>query len=487
MSILKSDPIVGKVRRTVQKHRMLSPGDRVVVAVSGGPDSVCLLSVLRELAPEISLTLHVAHLDHMFRGEGSAAEARFVRELAEKLGIPSTIEQYDVPAYCRARGLSPQTGAREVRYAFLERVAGAAEAQKIALGHTASDQAETLLLRLLRGAGVSGLSGIPPKRERIIRPLIDLTRDEVLGHLREQGLTFMTDPSNLKPVYTRNRIRLELIPVLKAFNPRIEETLAEEAGILRDEDEAMDAQMAVIVPDIIHRQGDTVRIKRDEFNAKFPALRRRLFRTAVVMLFEGDAPDLSSIMTEEALGFIGDAQTGRVMDLPGGLCLRREYDDMIIALPKDPRSFAVPLAIAGLTNVTDIALEVTSRVLDVSQGEKPTLSPFSKGGMPDENSLWQAEFDYDKIAAPLFIRSRRDGDRFCPAGMGGKSKKLQDFFTDDKIPRWRRDSVPLLATEQDIVWVAGMRTDERFLAGPGTKRVLVVIVRNAVNAVSRER
>ncbi len=457
------------VKKTILKHRMLDPDDRVVVAVSGGPDSVCLLAVLRELALDLSLALHVAHLDHMFRGEGSAAEARFVRELAEKLGIPSTIEQYDVPAYCRARGLSPQTGAREVRYAFLERVAGAAEAQKIALGHTASDQAETLLLRLLRGAGVSGLSGIPPKRERFIRPLIEVTRDEVLDHLREQGLTFVTDPSNLKPVYTRNRIRLELLPVLKAFNPRIEKTLSEEAEILRDEDVAMETRMVAVIPAVIFREGGTVRIRRDGFNAQLPAVRRRLFRTAVTMLFEGYAPDLSLIQTEEALGFISEAQTGRSMELPAGLRLMREYETVIIGLPEGARSFNIPLSVPGITAVPELMMEVET---ELRSPEAATSE-----GSDDEISHWQAVLDYDKIAAQLFIRSRREGDRFHPAGMGGRSKKLQDYFTDEKIPRRKRDSIPLIATGHDIVWVTGMRTDERYLTGPGTKRMLIVTVK----------
>ncbi|HWR71745.1 MAG TPA: tRNA lysidine(34) synthetase TilS, partial [Nitrospirota bacterium] len=389
--------LLAKIKRTIQKYRMLDPGDRVIVAVSGGPDSVCLLAVLRELAPEFSLTLHIAHLDHMFRGEESAAEARFVRELADRLGIPATIEQHDVPAFCRERGLPPQAGAREVRYAFLDRVAGATGAQKIALGHTASDQAETLLLRLLRGAGISGLSGIPPKRGRIIRPLIEVTRDEVLCHLQEQGITFVTDPSNLKSVYTRNRIRLELVPVLKAFNPRIEETIAEEAEILRDEDEAMEARIAATVPAVILREDDTIRIRRDGFNAQFTAIRRRLFRTAVAMLFEGGEPELSSIQTEEALGFIGEAQTGRVMDLPDGLCLEREYDTFLLRPKVPPKEFQTTLMVPGITSVAELSLEVETRIVDALTLPGDFPSPQGKGeggkGLLDEISLWQAVLD----------------------------------------------------------------------------------------------
>ena len=161
------------IKETIKKYHMLSPGDRVLVAVSGGPDSVCLLSLLQTLAKELELTLHLAHLDHMFRGKESADEALFVADLAKTLGIPATIEKFDVPAFCRERGLSSQEGAREVRYGFFQRIAASTGASRIATGHTADDQAETFLMRLVRGAGTSGLSAIPPMRENIIRPLIE--------------------------------------------------------------------------------------------------------------------------------------------------------------------------------------------------------------------------------------------------------------------------------------------------------------------------
>jgi tRNA(Ile)-lysidine synthase len=373
--------------------------------------------------------------------------------------------------------VSPQAGAREVRYEFLNRVADSVGAEKIALGHTASDQAETLVMRLLRGAGISGLSGIPPFRERIIRPLIDCTRDEVLEELRAQGLPFVTDPSNLKPVYTRNRVRQELMPALKAFNPRIEETLAVEAGILREEDEAMEAQLAAVISAVILREGDTVRIKRDDFNALLPAVRRRLLRTAMTMVPEGDAPGLSAVQTEEALGFMAEAQAGRSMTLPGGISLEREYDAFILRFKIVPARFLVRLTVPGITAVPELALDVETRVSEKGDAGARRRGDLGTGGEEEENYLWQAAFDYDKIVLPLFLRSRRDGDRFCPAGMGGRSKKLQDYFADVKVPKRKRDAVPILATERDVVWIVGMRTDERFLVGPETKRLLTVTVR----------
>lgn len=461
--------LIEKVKETIKKYHILSPGDTVVVAVSGGPDSVCLLSVLHALAKGLDLTLHVAHLDHRFRREGSAEDAQFVETFAQGLGLTATVESRDVPAYCAERGLSAQAGAREVRYAFLQQCATAAGARRIALGHTANDQAETLLMRLVRGAGISGLSGIPPVRENIIRPLIDVTREEVLAYLKECGQNFVTDPSNGKPIYTRNRVRHEVLPVLERFNPRIIETLATAADLLRDENEAVEAALPGIMQLVVRREGEAVRIRREEFNRLLPALRRRVLRKSIELVAGDDAVDHSWIRTEETLGFMAEARSGRSMEVPGGLLLEREYDDFVIRAREQETVFCVPLAVPGETAVPAARLVIKTAFLDALP------DPGADGG----NYLWQAVFDYDKMSLPLYLRNRRPGDRFCPAGMGGRSKKLQDYFVDEKVPQIRRNAAPLLATEQDVVWIVGMRTDGRFLPGPETKKFLVVHVRSA--------
>jgi tRNA(Ile)-lysidine synthase len=390
-----------------------------------------------------------------------------VERLARDLGVPATIDSRDVPAYCAVRGLSAQAGAREVRYAFLQEVAKREHAARIALGHTANDQAETLLMRLIRGAGMSGLSAIPPVRTNVIRPLIAATRDEVLAYLNKLGQDFVTDPSNEKPLYTRNRVRRDVLPVLAGFNPRIVETLAAEADMLRDEDEAMGSMFGEIIARTVRQDNDRVHIIRDEFSGLPPALRRRVLRRALTYLDLDDAAEFSSVQTGEAMAFMEIAQTGREMDLPRGLALAREYDDFIIRRREDGQEFCVTLNVPGRTEAPEAGIVVEALLAD-----KPPLMD-----RDDENNLWQAQFDYAKIALPLYLRNRREGDRFCPAGMHGRSKKLQDYFTDGKVPKSTRDAVPLLATGLDLLWVVGMRTDERFLPGPGTKQVLVVTVR----------
>jgi tRNA(Ile)-lysidine synthase len=458
--------LLTKVKETIKKRSMLNPGDRVLVAVSGGPDSVCLLSALHALSRELDLSLHIAHLDHLFRGKESADEALFVSQLAKKFGIPSTIEKFDVPAYCLERGLSPQAGAREVRYDFFQRVAKTAGASHIATGHTANDQAETFLMRLIRGAGASGLSAIPPARDNIIRPLIETTRDEVLQFLKEMGLAFVTDPSNAKPVYTRNRIRLEVLPVLQRFNPRIVATLAAEAGHFRDEDEAIEGYCATLADNILVQKENTVFVKRSEFNTLPPAFRRRLLKKACD-LAGAESSGLSRTQIDEVIAFMAVAQTGRTMGLPPGLKIVREYDRFVLSAQSGTEPFSHAIMIPGVTVIPDLRMEIETLVA---------------GRFPEEqediNYVWQALFDYDKMGPFLILRNRRPGDWFCPSGMGGKSKKIQDYFVDEKVPRRKRDLVPLLCSGEDILWVVGLRTDERYLPGPAAKRALIVRVRH---------
>jgi tRNA(Ile)-lysidine synthase len=457
--------LTARIKETIRRHGMLKNGDRVVVAVSGGPDSVCLLSALRALSGDLGITLHVAHLDHQFRGAESAEEARFVEKLTEKLVIPVTIEKIDVPAYCREKGLSAQSGAREVRYAFLERIARATGACRIATGHTATDQAETFLMRLIRGAAGSGLSSIPPVRGTIIRPLIDSTRVEVMEYLRTAELPFVTDSSNAKPVYMRNRIRMDVLPVLKNFNPRIIETLATEASLLRDDDTALQAGLDAILPAVCAQEPECVVIRRTEFNVQLPALRRRIIKRAAGMAGL-DASRLSASRIEETLSFIAEAHSGRAMDLASGLKLVREYDRFLITATAEAGFMNRSLSVPGLTTVPEFGLEIE-------------IEPEHVGAesQSDKNYRWQAAFDYDNIDAPLVVRNRLPGDQFCPSGMGGRHKKLHDFFIDEKVPRLQRDRIPLICAGENILWVVGFRTDERFTANDRAKQRLMVRIR----------
>jgi len=370
-----------------------------------------------------------------------------------------------VPRYCAEQGLSAQAGAREVRYRFLERIARETGARRIALGHTANDQAETVIMRLIRGAGLAGLSGIRPVRGAVIRPLIDATRSEILVHLAEHGLDHVDDPSNRKPVYARNRIRGEVIPVLERFNRASSRPSPLRPGCssprtkrwkpvlpLSCRDGAGDGRRRADRPDGLSRPAcRTPEAGPAEVGGGRCRARSRPVR----------------VQTDEALEFIRTAASGRRLDLPCGLSLEREYGSFLLQPRRAVRPVSVPSTCPDDT-CPPARLEVETAVTGPSAGAPGP-----------GNYLWQAVFDYDTITLPLHLRNRRPGDAFLPAGMGGLSKKLQDYFVDTKVPRMQRDLVPLLATEQDIVWVVGMRTDGRFLPGPGTTKLLVVTVRSS--------
>jgi tRNA(Ile)-lysidine synthase len=442
----------------------LAPGETVLVALSGGPDSVCLFDLIREVAEKKGFHVRIAHLDHGFRPEAEE-EARFVRRLADRWNLPATIGKIDVPSLCKARGLSKQVAAREARYAFLDETARSVGARWIALGHTANDQAETFLIRLLRGSGREGLGGIPPIREgRFIRPLLSFTREEILRHLRESGLPFVEDRSNADPAYLRSRIRHELLPMLARYNPRIVRTLCSEAEIQREESGFMNETLKGHLPGLVVESSGETALLLDALGGIHPSLARRAVRWAI----ERTKGDLNGIASRDvdAVLRLTKGNVSAIRPLPGGIVAERGYDRLHIrSSPKPSRSGWEPvvLAVPGESRIPELAV-----TLRVSLAERPVVSRSPAEGL----------FDIDRLSFPLIARPRRPADLFYPAGMRGK-KKLQDFFVDRKVPRGERDRVPILISGGEILWVAGYRQDRRFAAGPATRRALSVILSGA--------
>jgi tRNA(Ile)-lysidine synthase len=383
------------------------------------------------------------------------------------MGIALSSER--LPVSRRRRSL--QEAAREARYAVLDRIAHEVGANKIALGHTADDQAETMLMWMLRGAGMSGLSGIPPVREgRIIRPLLDLSRADVLAYLHANDVAFRVDSSNAKPTYARNRIRLELMPALKRFNPAVIEVLKRQAEILRAEDEWLGGITAGYLNKVIldASQGRLV-IDRAMLVALPLALQRRLLRAVLHQAGLHKAPTfrgVSDILTRVALGRSGSALTVR------GIQVSREYDRIFLRsgagegdISADPDAPVVVLPVPS-TQIWPLTRQ-TIRASLVHLGS-PQEQVFGR------RSERRADFDADCITGPLVLRCWQPGDTFQPLGMGGQRKKLQDYFADIKLPRTVRSRVPLVASPDGIVWVCGHRMDHRFRVTSGTKRVIML-------------
>ena len=448
------------IERAISAHRLFEPGTHVLVAVSGGPDSVALLHALWNGRERWSLRLTVAHLNHRLRDRASDDDAAFVAQLCTSLGVPCVIETADIPAYCQQRHCSLETGAREVRYAFLDRVAQMCGASRIATGHTADDQAETVLMRLVRGSGAGGLSGIRPVREqRIIRPLLYVTRDQVIAYLAARRLSFRQDATNTQPDVLRNHIRLRLLPLLQeAYNPEIRSALCHLAEILRDESDYLEKAVSGAFSDTVIRREVSLMVNVATW-LQFPAaIQRRLVRRMVEAV--GENPErLSYDLIERVRELISNGRIGSYIKLSGAITVERRRDTATLNRGES-RPFCVSVATPGETELPGTALRlVTSLVTpkEINQPEEPSC----------------VYFDADQSGDALVVRSRRPGDRLAPVGMTG-TKSLKALFCEWDIPRLERNLTPILVSDVGILWIAGHRRSRLAPVSDGTRHVLKV-------------
>lgn len=458
--------IVKKIEQTISRYNMLEYRNRVLVAVSGGPDSVVLLDVLDRLKEAFSLELVVAHFDHGLRPEDDERETRFVESLAVSKNLPFVTQKTSSPL--SKSGMSLEEAARDRRYEFLDHARKAHGAQKIALGHTLDDQAETVIMRLLRGSGPAGLSGIPPVRNRdIVRPLIEIARQEIEEHIAHRDLQHITDPSNFEKHHLRNRIRLDLLPQLKTYQPRIVEILGQTAGIMRDETRWMETEAEEWIKghvEVFETGKHSVPLKA--FGELAAAFQSQVIRQ-IIKRVQGGLRRISVRHIEAIKGLVqGRPQAS--LDLPHKVLVKKTYETLTFGKnegkqdAKEIKGFQYVLEGPGVFDLDAIACTVT---IEEIKGK-----PLRPG---DNASPWIAHLNADRIEYPLMIRSFVPGDRFGPLGMTGH-KKVKDFFIDQKIPSHVRKSLPLLCQGKDPIWICGLRLDDRFKVGPKTKHVVQV-------------
>lgn len=457
------DTLLHKVQATIDQHRMLVTGDTVVLAVSGGVDSMVMLHLLLHLRARYHLSLHAAHLNHNLRGTESAEAADFVRRQCGAYRVPVTVTTAPDGALRGKRVGSLQAAARDLRYRFLEQVAIEQGAGRIAVGHHRDDQAETVLMNLIRGSGVRGLGGIPPVRGRIIRPLIDCSREEIERYARREGIPYVEDSSNRAPSYSRNRIRAELLPELaKRYNPRVIHALANTATILEAEDALLNAMVEKELRSVlISRSREELALSISRMATLPTALRWRIIRRSAEELREG-----RSGLTFQQVRFIDSLLLTQgaqgAMHASDGLRVRRAGDVIVLSVGESHARDRIPsvsLAVPGLTVIPGSTLSLRSDLLKEWSGGELALD------------AWTALLDADRTGDELSVRGWEEGDRFVPLGMDGR-KKLQDFFVDAKVPRDTRGSVPLVVADGRIAWVVGFRVDERFKVTYSTRRIL---------------
>jgi tRNA(Ile)-lysidine synthase len=442
------DTLETKARETIQKYDMLSHGNGVLAAVSGGPDSVALLHLLYRLRGELGLRLEVAHLQHGIRGEEARQDARFVAEMAERLALRFHLREVDLPRVKAEKGRGNlEAMAREERYGFFAELAQEHGLLKVALAHTRDDQAETLLLRLLRGSGRRGLAGMPPVRclirERtsgpwLIRPLIESSRKEILSYLMEHGLLYQSDRTNFDPGLLRNWVRLVLLPQLEEkAGPRLAEGLARVAEILRDEEEILDRTSRERLQRVLSGEKLLCALLLEEEKA----MQRRLIR----LWLEAHLGDLRGIgfhHVEDVLRFIAKGRPQGVFSLPKGWRFVKQYGSLRLERKKTKRktvSYSYVLPLHGELIISEAGMKI-----------RATRGPVSFTARP-QNDL-EAIFDLARLPETLTVRNFHPGDRFQPLGMRGH-KKVKDLFIERKVPLSLRRTLPLLLAGGEILWI----------------------------------
>lgn len=459
------DPLLKQVCQTVQHYQMLEGARTLLVAVSGGPDSMAMLHALCRLRDIFPVNVLVAHLNHHMRPT-AAADARFVETIARDLGLRCIARAIDVPSYQRAHKLSPEDAARRVRYTFLEATAAEHQADRIAVGHTADDQAETLLLRMLRGAGLTGLCGIPPVRGLIIRPLIRVQRREILAFLNMGGIPFREDPSNHQRRYLRNRVRLDLLPrLIQGYNPRVVEGLCAMADLVAaDEDALQAAAREAFHKARLSGEPGQSSLRIDVLGALVPALQRRVLRESLAEAV-GGLQGFTHKHIAAILWLLQTAPGNKRLVLPRGVVVERCGKALLIQREPPPSTGSVdePLRIPGEHKVEALGITLVSRVQGIDE---------VNGSFPTGDAAW---LDAAKLSGVVRVRTRRPGDRFQPLGLS-HVKKLKAFLIDNKIPRLVRDRLPLIVTDAGIAWVAGVRMAEWAKVTPSTRQILILEV-----------
>ena len=461
--------IVDKVKKTIRDHAMIDRGDAVLLCVSGGVDSMALLDIFLSIKDDLNLSLSVCHLNHNLRGAESARDQRFVEKVVQEKGLEfytRTLSEGELTG----TGGSIQDRARVARYAFFIEAATKLGAARIALAHNLDDQAETVLMRLLKGTSLKGLRGIPAVRGPYIRPLIEAARAEIEEYAKVRGVEFVEDSSNESTKYLRNQLRLELIPLLeKDYNPAVKEALSSLSASLKRDYAFIEHEAELLFARAREDDQDGVGAGRLAFSRKLlveapDALSTRVFLRAVEEV-KGDTLDFYAVHVDAFLSLLASIDPGASVDLPGGLRLRRVYEEVILEAEAEDASadvYDVELALPGDTPLGGTCETFKAEILD--------------GASRIEEDNHTAFFDLDSLSAidaPLRVRCFRPGDRMRPMGLRG-TKKLKDIFVDDKVAKLKRGSVPLLVSGEEVLWIAGVRQSDRAKLTSKTTKTLKI-------------
>lgn len=458
--------IFDKVIETIDRHNMISNGDRIIVALSGGPDSVCLVHILNRLKESRNLEIYAAHLNHQIRGIEAQKDALYVSELCNSMDIPVFIKSVDVPAYCEANGLSLEEGARKIRYDMLYEVKRRIGADKIAIGHNMNDQAETVMMRIMRGTGLQGLRGIEYIRENgIIRPILDIERKDIEEYCRENDLNPKIDKTNLESIYTRNKIRLELIPYMKEqFNGNVVESIVRLSNSMKIDGDYIDLESTKAYNEICVKDNNSIEINIEKLSVYHDAIKNRIIRLAIKDVL-GDTNFIDQKHIEEVLKFIETSKNGKVINLPRGVFVYRKIDSILITMEEiknEDIEFNYNVPKDGFIKIKEIGLLIDANVISIEKYRS----------LKKDESV--KVIDFDKVKGGITVRNRQPGDKIK---LKGGTKKIKDLFIDLKIPREERNRVPILADEEGVILAGEYRISENYRIDENTKNVLKLSIK----------
>ena len=470
------DKLIIRVIKTIEKYGMIDEGDKVILAISGGPDSTCLLDILNIIKEQFNISLIVAHVHHGIRKKEADIEARFVRLKSFHLNLPFEQVFLSIPEMAKEMGLSIEQAGRRARYKYFQELILKHQAKKVALGHHADDQIETILMRLIRGSGLRGLRGIPPRRGSFIRPLIECSRSEIEAYCQRRKLAYCFDSTNKEPRYFRNKIRQQLIPLLREeYNPAIGKNLLQLQTIVNDELDFWDETTGHYYLKALKQEDDNYIILDNHILRGWPAgIQRSVIRRAL-RNFRKYLEDIQFNHIEAIRLLYLKDEGEKFLDLPGAIRVRKSYQDLFFGLveylkitnkdkAREPVKYELPLD--KETIIKDLGFKFVARRY---QYEPPDYQELIKKACKNEAFL-----DYDSLNLPLGVRSREPGDRFQPLN-SPFFKKIKSYFIDEKIDRYERDKVMLVVdNDNQIVWIAGFQVDNRFKITRNTKRVLYI-------------
>jgi len=450
-----------KVLDFIKANSLLSGRDRVLVGFSGGPDSLALLHVLNKICKKLNVSLSSAHLNHMIRGNEAAKDEKNASNVCKRLGIPLKIKKINVPLKAKKEKLSLEDAARRARYEFFQEASKEFKANKIALGHNSDDNVETSLMRLITGTGTRGLLGIPVKRGKIVRPLLNCSRHEIESYCKKHKLKPRIDKSNFDTKYLRNKIRHKLVPILESINPKAKTAIANMTKLLgADYGYLMDISIKALHGATIKKSKGMLTLDIDKLLLYPDSIRRYVIRAAIEEI-KGSLENISYIHIEDIISKLPDGKRWQ-LHLPSGIFASGNGDTLEISsfnpLQKEEVSFKYNLKIPGSVNIKETGKKIIAKII-----ARPI-----KLKIKDKNI---ALLDLEKTGKNILIRSRKIGDRFSPFGPGGM-KKIKDFLINEKISPDKKGVIPILESRGKIIWVAGMRIDNRFKIANTTKKAV---------------